>query len=79
MLTVAGMSRISGNDADLHHEDGSHRWTGGDGTPRGNATWEGRMRAHMADHKAGKDREPKPRNDGCGIPKQRARANVRAA
>lgn len=49
------MSHIRPGDEKLHHEDGSHWHTGGDGTVKGIRVWKARMDAHMAAHKAGGD------------------------
>lgn len=47
------MSRLTPNDAELHYEDGSHRWTGGDGTLKGDAAWRARVSAHQRAHRTG--------------------------
>jgi hypothetical protein len=49
------MTVIRANDRELHHSDGSHRWTGGPGTKTGDEAWRDRLEAHMAEHRAGAD------------------------
>lgn len=46
------MSHLFPGDDDMHHENSSHRWTGGPppDDPKA-ASWEARLRAHMAAHR----------------------------
>ena len=45
------MSSLGQGDQDLHHSDGSHRWTGGPaGMPL--EAWQAVVRAHMQEHLA---------------------------
>ncbi len=46
------MSHLHDGDEDLHYEDGSHRWSGGDGTEAGAAKHRSRVEAHKAAHLA---------------------------
>jgi hypothetical protein len=36
----------------MHHEDGSHRWSGGPPDRAGHEVWLAELRAHLADHKS---------------------------
>lgn len=46
------MSHLFPGDADMHHHDSRHRWTGGPPPDDPEAAgWEARLRAHMAAHR----------------------------
>ena len=46
------MSHLFPGDADMHHHDGRHRWTGGPAPDEpGAEAWEARLRNHMQAHR----------------------------
>jgi hypothetical protein len=43
------MSSLGRDDKDMHYTDHGHRWVAPPGIDQ--ATWEGKVRAHLADHR----------------------------
>jgi hypothetical protein len=52
------VSSLHHTDRHMHHEDGSHRWSGGPPDRAGHEVWLAELRAHLADHKADLLAEP---------------------
>lgn len=50
------MSRLGGNDAHLHYEDGSHRWFSADGEISDTA-WRALVEAHLQEHRVALEAE----------------------
>lgn len=45
------MGRLKPGDEHLHYENGSHRWTGGDGTAASDEAWRLQVEAHIDAHR----------------------------
>jgi hypothetical protein len=45
------MSSLRPGDENLHHADGSHRWSGGPPDPRGRAAYLAALRDHLQQHR----------------------------